>query len=109
MDEPHQALTCAATMCAEGRYEEAARVLAEALRQNEHAHAVRYELGQIEAQLGHLTSAERLAREAAAAGGDAYARGLGNILGRLGKLDEAELWLRRAVEYDSGDASAYAG
>jgi len=109
MDESHEAVICAATLCAEGRYEEAARVLAEALRQNEHAHAVCYELGQVEAQLGHLTSAERLAREAASAGGNAYARGLGHILGRLGKLDEAETWLLRAVEHDAGDASAYAG
>jgi len=109
MDEPRQAAICAATLCAEGRYEEAHRVLTDALRQDEHAHALRYELGQVEAQLGHLTSAERLAREAVAAGGDAYARGLGNILGRLGKLDEAESWLLRAVEYDAGDASAYAG
>ncbi|HEX6002418.1 MAG TPA: hypothetical protein VFZ14_00320, partial [Burkholderiales bacterium] len=102
------AVTCAASMCAESRFEEAARVLADALNQNKDAHAVRYELSQIEAQLNHLTSAEQLAREAVSAGGDAYARGLGHILGRLGKLQEAETWLLRALRYEPNDASAYA-
>ena len=101
-------LIAAGKMCAERRYEDAARVLADGLRKNEGAHALRYELSQVEAILDHLTSAERLAREATAAGGDVYARGLGYTLGQLGQFQEAEYWLLRALQYDSRDASAYA-
>ena len=101
-------LTRASEMCAVGRFEEAARVLADVLGKDGSAHAVRYQLSQVEAELGHLTVAEQLARDAASAGGDAYARGLGYILGRLGKLQEAEAWLRRALEWDPHDAWAHA-
>jgi FkbM family methyltransferase len=103
-----EALARAATLRAQGQLEQAADVLAAVLRQDEGAHAARYQLSEVEAQLGHLASAERLAREAAAAGGDSYARGLGCLLGQLGKLEEAETWLLRALQHDAQDALAYA-
>lgn len=101
-------LTRGATLCAEGKFEEAARMLSDALRQDGSAHAVRYQLSQVEAELGHLTVAEQLARDAASAGGNAYASGVGHILGKLGKLPEAEAWLLQALESDAQDAWAYA-
>jgi FkbM family methyltransferase len=78
------------------------------LRKDGSAHALRYQLSQVEAELGHLSEAEQLARDAASVGGDAYARGLGFILGKVGKLQEAEAWLRRALGRDPHDAWAYA-
>jgi FkbM family methyltransferase len=101
-------LARAAEMCANARFDQAANVLADALREDQNLHAVRYQLSQVQAQLGDLVSAERLVREAALAGGDAYARGVGYILGRLGKLQEAETWLLRALRHDARDALAYA-
>jgi FkbM family methyltransferase len=103
-----EVLTRVAEMCAAGHFEESARVLADALRRDGSAHALRYQLSQVKAELGHLSEAEQLARDAASVGGDAYARGLGFILGKLGKLQEAEAWLRRALDRDPHDAWAYA-
>src|SRR5262249_10837745 len=42
------------------------------------------------------------------AGGDTYAKGVGRILARRGKLQEAEAWLLRALQHDARDAWAYA-
>ena len=103
-----EVLTSAANLSATGRLNEAATALSDALRQDESAHEVRYQLSLIEAQLGHLTVAEELARGAASTGGDIYARGLGHILGKIGNLKEAEVWLIRALRLDANDAWAHA-
>lgn len=102
------ALHLAAKLRAEGRLDEAVTTLSEALRQDSRAHAVRYQLSLIEAQRGNFSEAENLARAAAASGGDAYARGLGHILAKMGKLEEAEVWLARALELNPRDAWAHA-
>jgi len=98
----------AANHTAAGRLDEAAATLSAALRHDHRAHAVRYELGLVEAQRGDLAAAEQAVRAAIAAGGNIYARGLGHILAKAGKLDEAELWLKRAVQSNANDAWALA-
>ena len=98
----------AAKHTAAGRFDEAAATLSAGLRHDHRAHAVRYELGLVEAQRGDLAAAEKAVRAAIAAGGNVYARGLGHILAKAGKLDEAELWLNRAVQSNANDAWALA-
>ena len=98
----------AAKHTAAGRLDEAAATLSAALRHDHRAHAVRYELGLVEAQRGDLAAAEKAVRAAIAAGGNIYGRGLGHILAKAGKLDEAELWLNRAVQSNANDAWALA-
>ena len=103
-----EALLRAANLRAAGRLAEAATVLSEALRHHERAHAVSYQLALIEAERGNWSEAERLARTAAASGGDEYASGLGQILAKAGKYEEARAWLLRALALNSSDAGALA-
>jgi FkbM family methyltransferase len=91
-----------------GLLAEAASTLSEALRYRADAHALRYQLALIEAERGHWADAEALARTASDAGGDAYASGLGQILAKTGKYEEAREWLLRALALNSGDADALA-
>jgi FkbM family methyltransferase len=91
-----------------GRLGEAAAMLSEFLRQHGHAHACSYQLALIEAERGHWVDAEALARAAAGSGGDEYASGLGQILAKTGKYEEARRWLLRALTLNSSDADALA-
>jgi FkbM family methyltransferase len=102
------ALLRAANLKAAGQLAEAATVLSEALRHHDHAHAVSYQLALIEAERGNWSEAEHLARTAATSGGDEYASGLGQILAKAGKYEEARAWLLRALALNSSDAGALA-
>ncbi|MFO1316706.1 MAG: FkbM family methyltransferase [Burkholderiales bacterium] len=82
--------------------------LRDALDRDPDAHAVRYQLALLEAQLGHWIEAERLARCVAVDGGAAYAGALGQILAEQGRGDEAHAWLAQALAANPGDASAHA-
>lgn len=103
-----QALARAANLKAEARLAEAAAVLSDALRSDLTAHALSHQLALIESERGNWSEAEHFARTAASSGGDAYAGSLGQILTRVGKYDEAQIWLRRALAVDSSDADALA-
>ena len=104
----NDALAAAAQHSASGHLDKAAETLHEALRSDDCAHAVRYELGLVEAQRGNLSLAEQLLRAAVTSGGNIYARGLGHILAKAGKVDEAEVWLNRALKSNPKDAWALA-
>jgi FkbM family methyltransferase len=91
-----------------GRLADAAALLSDALRHRAYLHALSYQLALIEAERGHWADAEVLARTASDAGGDAYASGLGQILAKTGKYEEAREWLLRALALNSGDADALA-
>ena len=103
-----EALLRAANLRTAGRLADAATVLSEALRHHDRAHAVSYQLALIEAERGNWSEAEHLARTAAIAGGDEYASGLGQILAKAGKYEEARAWLLRALALNSSDAGALA-
>ena len=91
-----------------GRLPEAAAVLSEALRHHDHEHVFSYQLALIEAERGNWAAAEPLARTAASSGVDEYASGLGQILAKTGKYEEARVWLLRALALNSRDADALA-
>ncbi len=103
-----EVLIRAARLAEAGRIDEAAMALAEALRHDGRLHEARYQLGMLEARRGNLAEAEQLARAATTAREDLYASGLGHILAKAGKLEEAQKWLRRAIELDSKNAWAHA-
>jgi FkbM family methyltransferase len=103
-----EVLLHATNLCEAGRLAEAAAMLADFLREHGHTHACSYQLALIEAQRGHWADAEDLARAAAGSGGDAYASGLGQILAKTGKYEEAQGWLLRALTRNASDADALA-
>ena len=103
-----QALALAVDLRAASRLDEAAAVLSEALRGDSTAPGLSYQLALIETERGNWSEAERLARVAGRSGEAAYATGLGEILIRVGKHEEAENWLLRLVASDSNDAPAQA-
>ncbi len=101
-----EALLRAANLRAAGRLDEAATVLSEALHNDDRAHAIRYELALCEAARGNWSIAEELARTAATSGGTKFASGLGQILAKAGKYEEARAWLLRAIALNSSDVEA---
>jgi FkbM family methyltransferase len=101
-----EALLRAATLRAAGRLAEATTVLSEALRRHHRAHGVSYQLALLEAERGNWSEAEHLARTAATLGGEGYASGLGQILAKAGKYEEAREWLLRALALNANDAEA---
>jgi FkbM family methyltransferase len=108
MSSAEEALLRAATLRAAGRLKEAATVLSDALGHHERAHAVSYQLALIEFERGNWPEAERLARTAAKSAGDEYASGLGQILAKAGKYEEAREWLLQALALNANDAQALA-
>jgi FkbM family methyltransferase len=103
-----EALLRAAYLRAQGHLAEAEAVLSAALRDHEGAHAISYQLALIEAERGNWLEAEHMARAAATSAGDKYASGLGLILAKAGKHEEAKGWLLRALALNSRDAAALA-
>jgi len=96
----------AAALRSHGRLDMAAKLLADTLRNDASAHAISFQLAVLSAEQENWSDAERLARSAAALGGDSYATGLGQILATVGKFAEAEEWLCRALALNARDAEA---
>ena len=108
MREVDDVLKQAASMQGQGRFDEAAKLLADTLAENPHAHAVGVQLALHFAEQGRWQEAERYARSTVAIGGDSYAAVLGHILADEGKQAEAEAWFFRALTTNPRDASAHA-
>jgi FkbM family methyltransferase len=102
------ALRKAAEYAAAGRLDQTTAALADVLREEGDAHAVLFQLGMVEAMRGNLAEAEHLVRAAVLSAGDVYAGGLGRILAKAGRLDEAKEWLHRALAFDAKDVSVHA-
>ncbi len=92
---------------AAGRLDEAAAALA-TIDDGERSSELAYRMATIEADRGHWDAAVRLAGDAAASGGDAYAGGAGWMLAKAGRPDEARPWLERALAWDADDVAALA-
>jgi FkbM family methyltransferase len=103
-----EVLLQAANLRQAGRLDEAAAVLSEAMRHHDYERVFSYQLALIEAERGNWADAESLARTAASSGRDEYASGLGQILAKTGKYEQARAWLLRALELNSSDADALA-
>lgn len=98
----------AAALRVAGRLDDAAAELAAMAAGGAQPPALTYQMALIEADRGRWDAAVRLALDAAAAGGDAYAQGAGWLLAKAGRPVEAQAWLERALARDADDVTALA-